>query len=355
MPECMSCMKTIDVYGIGNCLIDILVNVDDSELKLLGLNKGIMHLVDDKKREELVSYIDEKPKRMMSAGSCPNTMMSLAALGLRVILAGKIGTDSFGAEYEKQVLQHGVVSHLKKSDFPTGSSIILISPDSERTMNTYLGACQQFTKTDLDKKSIAEANYLYFEGYTWDTENQKEAILEAIRAAKASNTKVVFDVADPFAVKRHKEDFLKLIKQNADIVFANKEEAKILCDTDNPAAAIEKLAEMCNIAVVKLGSEGALIKQKGSETVRIPVNRVTAVDTTGAGDVFASGFLYGQCKKMSMEESGVFAAFLASQVVCQIGASFSEEKRAEIIKKVKNGKWDFRSNSSKSFLNTQII
>jgi sugar/nucleoside kinase (ribokinase family) len=335
-------MKTTDIYGIGNCLMDILVNVEDSELNLLGLNKGIMHLITDEQRDKLVSYIDKKPKKMVSAGSCPNTMMSLAALGLRVILAGKIGTDSFGVEYEKQILQHGVVSHLKKSSFPTGSSIILISPDSERTMSTHLGACTQFTKDDFEKEGIANAGYLYFTGYIWGSESQKEAVQEALNTAHASRTKVVFDAADPFVVKKNRQDFLSIIKDHADIVFANREEAKILFDTDNPLVAVERLAELCSIAVVKLGAEGALIKQKGSETVRIPVNKVKAVDTTGAGDVFAAGFLYGQCKKMGIEESGVFAAFLASQVVCQIGASFSEEKRKEIVNKIKNGGRDFR-------------
>ncbi len=333
-------MKKIGVYGIGNPLMDILVNMNTEELRKLNLNKGVMHLVDEKRRKEILDYIEPKEKVFISGGDVPNTITALATLGIPAILSGKIGEDNFGGIYEKQLKESNVISDLKKGKLPTGSSIISISEDAERTMNTYLGACQHYNENDINEDLLKNSQYLYFTGYMWDTKSQKDSILKAIKIAKSNSIKVVFDVADPFAVKRNKEEFINLIKTCVNIVFANEEESKILLDKETPEEAIIKLSEICDIAVVKMGSQGALIKQK-EETIKIPINKVAAIDSTGAGDTFAAGFIYGLYNHFSLEESGIFASYLASQMVTIKGARFSEELKRDILSTIKNNNWNY--------------
>lgn len=336
-------MDDVVVYGIGNPLMDILVDVDESDLELLDLNKGIMHLIDDERRCKIDGHLGDRDRKMLPAGSAPNTLMSLGLLGVKSVLAGKIGNDEVGAHYSSSLEKNNVVSGLKCSDRITGSSIIMISEDGERTMNTHLGACQDFCAEDIDEELIAKAKYLYFTGYMWDTDSQKAAILRAISVAKENGTKVIFDVADPFVVSRNKDEFLKLIKDSVDIVFANEEEAKILLDNESPMECVALLSGMVDIALVKIGEKGSLIKERESgEIIEIPANIVDCVDTTGAGDIYASGFIYGLANDFAVEESGVFASFLASQIVTSKGAQFSEEDIFRIKDLVKNGEWDFR-------------
>jgi len=310
--------KVYDVFGIGNPLIDILARVQDSHLQELNLNKGVMHLIEEDARAVILDKIKHLPQTISPGGDCPNTMITLAMLNLKSVLAGKIGNDEFGLLFEQQVTKKGVISSLVKEKGITGSSIILISPDSERTMNTYLGKCRDFSKQDLDIARLKQSRFFYFTGYMWDTQKQKEATLEALRVAKENDMVVVFDVADPFAVKRNRDDFLKIIQEDVDIVLANQEEAMILTDKKTAKDAVELLSSFCEIAVVKCGHKGSLIKKE--KLYAIPVYKVKAIDTTGAGDMYAAGFLYGLCNNYDIELTGKIASFLASRVVQQIGA-----------------------------------
>ena len=226
-------MKKHNVYGIGNLLIDIVVNVDDSDLQNLGLYKGTMHLTDEHEREKILSFIKTKQCCYFCGGSAPNTMIALSSLNISAALAGIVGADDFGSIYQARLKEHNIYSEVSTDMGSTGSSIILISPDSERTMNTHLGINRQFSKEHIDEESIKHAEYLYFTGYMWDTELQKEALLIAIDIAKKNGIQIIFDAADPFAVNRNKLEFLDLIKNHFDIVFANAEEAKILFNTED--------------------------------------------------------------------------------------------------------------------------
>jgi sugar/nucleoside kinase (ribokinase family) len=310
--------KKYDVFGIGNPLIDILAKVEDAQLVELNLNKGIMHLIEEDRRAEILDKIKDVPKKISPGGDCPNTMITLAMLNQKAVLAGKIGNDEFGEIFEKQVTDKGVISSLVKEDGVTGSSIILISPDSERTMNTHLGKCRDFSKQDLDVKKLKQSRFFYFTGYMWDTEKQKEATREALKIAQKNNIAVIFDVADPFAVKRNKEDFLNIIKAYVDVLFANEEEAKILSGKESAENAIGELSQYTDITVVKCGSNGSLVKKE--ILYKIPSYKVKAVDTTGAGDMYAAGFIYGLCRNYDLMHIGKIASFLASKVVQQIGA-----------------------------------
>ncbi len=315
------------VYGIGNPLIDVIVNVSFEDLGMLGLHKGTMNLISTEKREELVSFIKTKKTPSYSCGgSCPNTVITLSAMGIESILAGKIGPDEYGNIYRSQLSLLGVKDNLAVSANPTGSSIILVSPDSDRTMNTYLGANRDFSPDDIVESDLTRADFFHFTGYMWDTDNQKATVKKALELAHANGVKVSFDIADMFAVGRYHDSFLDLIRNHCDIVFANKEEARSMFDNYDAYECCRSMGKLCETAVVKNGKKGSYISHRGKIT-EIPVQGPeTAVDTTGAGDTYAAGFLYGQCKGFDIEKSGFIASLLAGQIIKQTGAQFSKEK-----------------------------
>ncbi len=326
-------MDKLQVYGIGNVLIDIVSGAADEDLARLGLDKGIMKLVEGKERDRIVEFISSRNSEYHCGGSAPNTIISLAQLGIKTALSGKIGRDDFGDRYEKQLAEHGVQSFLVRADGNTGSSIILVSPDSERTMNTSLENNQKYNKDDVQEDAVRNARYLYFTGYMWDTDSQKKALLKAIAIAEEAGTKIVFDAADPFAVKRSAGEFCRLIEKHFDIVLANAEEARLMFGSGDLTFCTEKLASICDIAVVKNGSAGSMVKS-GGNSFDIPVYKANAVDTTGAGDIYAAGFLYGLCSGKTLAESGNIASKLAAGIVEQTGAQFSAEKIEEIRKRL---------------------
>lgn len=324
--------KAGNVYGIGNPLIDVIVNVSDNDLELLGLHKGTMNLISLSKRLELTDFIKNKKEPSFSCGgSCPNTIITLASLGIEATLAGKVGNDEYGNIYKDRLTSMKVKNNLAlSSDNVTGSSIILITPDSERTMNTYLGANRDFSPDDVVEKEVSSSDFFHFTGYMWDTKNQMDAIRKALKISKANGVKVSFDIADPFAVGRYHDAFLELIRESCDIVFANKEEARIMFDNYEPYECCKTMGKLCEIAVVKNGKKGSFISHQ-RKMYEIPVQGPeNPVDTTGAGDTYASGFLYGLCLGLDVEKSGTIASTLAGQIIKQVGAQFSEEKIPEL-------------------------
>lgn len=328
--------KTKAVYGIGNPLIDVIVNVSDNDLKTLGLYKGTMNLINREKRLELSEFIKAKKEPSFSCGgSCPNTIITLSALGIKSTLAGKIGDDEYGTIYRERLTALNVRDNLAVSDKNvTGSSIILITPDSERTMNTYLGANRDFCPDDVIESEVSSADFFHFTGYMWDTQNQMEAIRKTLEIAKRNNVVVSFDIADPFAVGRYHDAFLELIKESCDIVFANKEEARMLFDNYDPYECCKTMGKLCETAIVKNGKKGSFISYK-RKVYEIPVQGPsTPVDTTGAGDTYAAGFLYGLCHGLDIERSGSIASCLAGQIIKKIGAQFTQEQIPDLIKMI---------------------
>lgn len=324
------------VYGIGNPLIDVIVNVTDQDLESLSLHKGTMNLIDSKTRNDLVSFIKTKREEpsYSCGGSCPNTVITLSALGINTTLAGKVGNDEYGKIYRERLETLNVKDNLAVSENHTGSSIILVTPDSERTMNTFLGANRDFSPEDVVEDEISSASIFHFTGYMWDTENQKQAVKKALAIAKAKGIRVSFDIADMFAVGRYRDSFMELIKSSCDIVFANKEEARSLFDNYDAYECCRSMGKLCETAVVKNGKRGSYICHQG-KIYAIPVQGPEIpVDTTGAGDTYAAGFLYGQCKGYDIEKSGDIASLLAGQIIKQTGAQFSQEKSDELRKQL---------------------
>ncbi|MBR1937759.1 MAG: adenosine kinase [Spirochaetales bacterium] len=319
-----------EVYGIGNPLIDILTTVSDSDLEKLSLHKGTMHLIDKQRHRILIDYLKNKDLVYLPGGSAPNTMVTLCSLGVQTTIAGGLGKDELAEEYRKKLKETGVRDELVGKDEPTGTSVILLSEDRERTMNTFLGANHLYDENDVNLESVSKASLFYFTGYMWDTKEQKSAIRKVLKFCTENNIKVAFDVADPFAVGRYRDEFLELIEKHCDIVFANNSEARQLFDKYEAYECCKKLGKICNIAVVKNGKRGSFTCENGVIT-EIPMQgKSTPIDTTGAGDTYAAGFLFGYVNGLTIEKCGMIASYLAGEIVNQMGAQFSKEKSKEV-------------------------
>lgn len=329
------------VFGIGNPLIDVVFSATDDDLGTLDLEKGIMHLVSQERQAEILRHFAEQTPQLRPGGSAPNTLLALAGLGVPAVVCGKIGNDEFGMTYDAQVAAYGITSRLVRGDGATGSSIILVTPDGERTMNTHLGMCQEFCVDDLDesllRSTVANGGYLYFTGYMWDTELQKGAIRRAIELTREVSGNVVFDVADPFAVERYREDFLDLLRNHVDVVFANRREAEILFEppeSENPGPGpgrsdphdlVRRLAESVPVVAVKTGRDGSLVAHRSDRSLvveEIPARDIVPRDTTGAGDMYAAGFLAGLARGDSRRRCGEIAGNLAEEIIQHVGAQF---------------------------------
>ncbi len=324
-------MKSYDITSVCNALMDVLIETTDEDIKHLGLTKGIMHLVDSDRQREVLKHFQSKPKVTELGGSSLNAIRTLASLGHKTVFAGMVNDDEFGTHIRERMKSLGIKAYLGGHNHEsTGTCLILITPDGERTMNTNLGASRLYDATHIPHQEIAASHVFHFCGYQWDTDDQKSALKNSIKTAHENNTIISFDVADPFVVNRNRDDFISLIREEADIVFANKEEARLLFNT-TPEDTARRIAETGSIAVVKLGSDGALIV-KGKEEFRIKPIATKVVDTTAAGDMFAAGFLHGFLSGRDMAICGKIAATLASDVISRIGARVSDEALAAVRK-----------------------
>ncbi len=330
-------IKANTIYGIGNPLLDILVdNIDDLDLEKLSINKGIMHLIDKKERDFLLKYIKDKNISYFCGGSAPNTIISLGSLGINSTLGGKVGKDKEGLIYKENLKKLNINDSLSFSKNKTGSTIILISEDGERTMNTYLGANRDFSKKDLNIEAIKKSGIFHFTGYMFDTENQKEALLYALALCKEYDTRISFDIADSFVVGRNKKTFLNIIENYVDILFANSDEARMLVNHYEPRECCKSLYKICKLTIVKNGKHGSFIGYN-DKILSIPIQGAKSpIDSTGAGDMFASGFLYGLLKNKDIETSAYIASLLAGEIISQVGAQFSREKAMRLKKKIES-------------------
>ena len=328
-------MQKFDVYGVCNPLVDLLSHVPDSFLKKLGIQKNIMHLVTFEQQQELLLALAEEKiyLEVAAGGSGANSMIGISQLGGRSAFSGKIGRDEHGKLYREKLEALGVCDCLAEGEGATGSSLILVSEDGARTMNTFLGMSQELMNPDIDPDVIQSSKYLYLTGYLWDTESQKKAVLNALDEAKKREVKVALSLSDPFCVTRHKEDFINLLKGYASMVFCNQEEAFTLLDTEITQQAAETLSDWTETVALTIGAYGALISHRG-ETCYIDPLPVRVEDTTGAGDAFAAGFLYGMTHDLSPLDSGRIGATLAAAVIGQTGPRYLGNARILIQEKL---------------------
>jgi len=328
-------MKKFDVYGVCNPLIDLLCHIPDSFLEKHRIEKDMMHLVSLEEQEKLLKALElEKFSVELSAGgSGANSMIGISQLGGNAAFSGKIGNDEHGYIYKKKLEKLGVEVFLGQGDGATGSSLVLVSDDGKRTMNTYLGISQELNIYDINPEAIQSSECLYLTGYLWDTESQKKSVKYALDEAKKSKIKVALSLSDPFCVIRHKSNFKKLLQSQTSILFCNKEEAFTLLDKNATQKALETLSQWIKTIVLTLGEKGAVISHN-REIFYIDPLPVKVVDTTGAGDAFAAGFLYGITQNFSPLDSGLIGATLAGAVVEQTGARYNGEAKNLIREKI---------------------
>ena len=320
------------ILGMGNALVDIMTQLnDDSILNRFMLPKGSMTLIDKEMSSYLYNETIGLQKQKTSGGSAANTIHGLAHLGIEVSFIGKIGEDDLGKFFEIDMKNNGIYPILFNSNTETGRVVALISSDSERTMATYLGAAVELDPEDLTADMYEGNDFFYIEGYLVQN---KELIQKALSLAKHGGLKTCLDLASYNIVLENIEFLKELINEYVDIVFANEEEAKALTGK-SPEMALNDLSEMCEIAVVKIGDKGSIIK-KGSEMISIPARKVNSIDTTGAGDLYAAGFLYGLGKGYSLRTAGEIGNILASRVIETIGAKMDESTWEMLRLKIKS-------------------
>ena len=310
-----------DVLGIGNAIFDVLVRTDEDFLAAHGMAKGGMALIDEARAASI--YADMGPATEMSGGSAANTIVGLAGFGARAAYVGKVKDDQIGRLYAHDIRAAKVAFDTPPaSDGPaTGCSYILVTPDGERTMNTYLGAAQDLSPADIDAEAVAAASILYLEGYLWDPKAAKEAFLKASQIAHGAQRQVALTLSDAFCVDRYRDEFLGLMRSGAvDLLFANETELRSLYQTSDFDTALAQLREDVALGVVTRSEKGCVVATKDATkaVAACPIDRL--VDTTGAGDLFAAGFLFGLVRGASHDDAGRLGALAAAEVIQHIGA-----------------------------------
>jgi sugar/nucleoside kinase (ribokinase family) len=314
------------ILGIGNALVDIVTYIDDETiLKKFELPKGSMQLVDSLKSETIKTGTGSFNKTLASGGSAANTIHGLSLLGVPTGFIGSIGKDETGDFFENDLRNAGVKTYLSRRQSPTGTAVALITPDSERTFATHLGAAVELKAADLNASDFIGYDILYLEGYLIIN---KPLVVTACKLAKANKMKIALDLASYNVVEAKLSDFKEIVEQFVDIIFANEEEAKAFTGLD-AQTAVFRLSELCETAVVKVGSEGSWLK-RGEEVIKIGTIPVTLKDTTGAGDLYASGFLYGVAIDDTLENCGLYGAILSGKVIEIPGARLDHTKWDEI-------------------------
>ena len=310
---------SFNVVGIGNAIVDVLASVDYKFMCEMGFEKGSMSLIDAKTASVL--YDEMEIQEECSGGSAANTVSWLSSLGGKSAFIGKVRDDSLGRVFEDNIRKLGVAFGTK----PSGSSsatarcLIFVTPDAERTMKTYLGACAELSSKDIDEQLIISSEITFLEGYLWDSHDARDALVKAAKIAKNAGRKVALTLSDALCVDRHRYDFIELIDENIDILFANEEEITSLYEVDDFERAIKKVADRCALSVLTRGERGSVLVTDNMVKMS-NANTVKPVDTTGAGDAYAGGFLFGLSQNKSLEDCAKLGTDIATKVISQFGA-----------------------------------
>ena len=310
-----------DVLGIGNAIFDVLVKTDEKFLADHGMTKGSMALIDEPRATAI--YRDMGPATTMSGGSAANTIVGIASFGARAAYVGKVRDDQIGKLYSHDIRAAGVAfeTSAAKDGPATGCSYILVTPDGERTMNTYLGAAQDLMSSDIDPAQVEASRIVYLEGYLWDPQNAKEAFVKAATIAHGAGRQVALTLSDSFCVDRYRDEFLELMRKGTvDLIFANESELHSLYQTSDFDGALKQLAKDTKLGVVTRSEKGCVVVSNTGVVAApaFPIEKL--VDTTGAGDLFAAGFLFGLVRNTSHENAGRLGALAAAEVIQHIGA-----------------------------------
>ena len=325
-----------DVYGVGNSLVDIQARIDDSVLQSLQFSKGIMTLVDEPTQTRVLDNLRGAKTSRCAGGSAANTIAGLVDFGGTAAYAGKTGRDELGEFWLKDMRNLGVTIEVPQVHGQTGACVVLITEDAQRTMLTHLGLSATLSPDDISEAEIKKAKFVYIEGYLFAGETTKDAAMRAIELAKKNGVKVAFTVSDPFLIQMHKELFWSLIEGPVDLLFCNLDEARSLTGMTDPIECAHAIHRHAADVALTLGADGSLLMHDGKA---IPIEGVTtkAIDTTGAGDMYAAGILYGITNGLTWKQSGHLASHAAARVVAQMGARLSKPFTKEEVAKLISG------------------
>ena len=324
--------KSYKVVGIGNAIIDILAYVDDEFLKKNNIKKGVMNLISSERSKELLKGI--KISKKVAGGSAANTIVGLSQLGLDTSYIGKVNNDLLGEffinELNKNHVTFNNLNNIIFNNLATGHCIVLVTPDGERTMNTYLGITEFLSKDDLDIDILNNSEWIYLEGYRYDGVDSQLAFELAINETKTNEGKIALSLSDPFCIDRHRKKFLDIIENGIDLIFCNEKELMSLTEELNLNSALQKCTEYSCEVVCTVAEKGVMIK-KEDFWINVPTDRVKIVDTTGAGDLFATGYLYGILNGHDPERSAFYANQCAGQVIQILGCRLDSQKLSNLF------------------------
>jgi len=315
-------MAKYDVYALGNALLDIEFEVSPEVLQNLGIDKGVMTLLDQDSQDKIVSNLANYDQKRSCGGSAANTLIAISQFGGKAFYSCKVADDEPGKFYTQDLIDCGVTTNLESQvakSGVTGKCLVFVTPDADRTMNTFLGISGEFSDGELVPEAIKQAEYTYIEGYLVSGESSKQAAIKAREMAQAAGNKVAFTLADLNMVKFFKSGLLEIIGSGVDFLFANEGEALLMADTEDFTEAIEYLKTLATKFAVTRGALGSVIFD-GEQLIKIEAFPVKAIDTVGAGDMYAGAFLYGITNGMSYSEAGRLASLASSQIVTTLGA-----------------------------------
>jgi sugar/nucleoside kinase (ribokinase family) len=322
-------MKRYDIIGIGSALLDITFEVGDSVLEDFNLGKGNMHLVDSEKSKLIIGKLKDHESKVSPGGSAANVAAGVAILGGEAALIGMVGNDNHGEAYDQKTKDIGVYTMLSKNlEEATGKAITFTTADGERTFATYLGASVYFRKDDISEEDIKASKILHIEAFQLEDPELRDASLHAMETAKKNNVKISLDLADSGLINRCKKDLKMIVKNYVNIVFANEDEAFAFTGKEG-REALDLIYDMCDVAIVKLGKKGSLIKAR-RKVYEISSNKVVEINTNGAGDAYAAGILYSIAKGIGVKKAGRIASYISGQVVASQGARLEKSLVDEI-------------------------
>ena len=323
-----------ELVGIENAILDLLVRVEDRHLDEMGLDKGIMKLVTAEEQEAILDHVLNREGEVLqpeieAGGSCANVLRAASLLGVATSYSSAVAADDTGRLFERGLNASRVRNRLAHIDGVTGTSVVLVTPDGERTMNTHLGVCRQYRPEHVPEDDIRRSRIFFTTGYIWDTPNQIDAIEHAIAVARRAGARLAIDLADPFAVGRSRDHLMRHKEHGFDILFANAEEARMMTGL-GPEAAARELARTIEVVAVKDGVRGAWVR-RGDEVHHVPAHRVDVVDTTGAGDCFAAGFLYGLLRDLPIRTCCEVGIAMAADTITHLGVKLSPDIRERLV------------------------
>lgn len=324
--------KKYDVFGVGNAIVDILAQVEDHVIADLSLNKGSMALMSTEQQGDILTTINDPSLTFAAGGSAANTMVAITQSGGSGVYTGRVADDTNGEYYKKGMESEGVLFYVPPAETghePTGSSVILTTPDAERTMCTHLGISTSLDKSDIDFDLLAQSKCCYVEGYLWTSEGPREACLEVFRHAKANGVLSAFTFSDSFLVDLFADQFKDVVREHCDIIFCNADEARKFIGNDDLEQCVKEIGDMCGQCFITDGANGSYAVIDG-DILKIDGFDVKAVDTVGAGDAFAGGVLYGLTNGLSTTKSARWGNYLASRVVSKFGPRLDESIAGEM-------------------------